>query len=175
MVRLCGKRTRHGSITRRPNGSTRTTTNEGKKMSRGNIRTDKGREAEIREILRRIVTCAADVASSSDAEPPDLRMRHELAQDLLADACALAYATAQARIERLEPDDVYLRHEAIEDAASGFGEVVRQVTRGLERLKLRPLPASPPLVAVAPITALAHAEARLDRVDRLAACTAAVA
>jgi hypothetical protein len=143
-------------------------------MTRGNVRNNKGREAEINGILSRIITCAADIAATSDTEPPDLRMRHELAQDLLADACALAYATAQARIERLEPDDIYLRHEAIQDAATGFGDVIRQVTRGLERLKIRPLPVTP-LVSIAPRADLAQAEALLDRVSRFAYCASAVA
>jgi len=138
-------------------------------MTEDNVRTGGSRELEIDEALRRITACTNDLTELSVDSSRNERLRQELAHDLLADACALAYAAAKARIDHFDADDVYLRREALEEAVTGFEEVVRDATRAIERLK------QPPRPTTRPIAELASSESFRARVNRLPLCTAAIA
>jgi hypothetical protein len=119
-------------------------TNEGNTMSRGSTRVQADLEVGIREVLTRIIGSTTDVAGLGEISPRNERLRHELARDVLSDACVLASMTARARADVLDPADVSLRREALEDAIAAFEEVIEQSERQLERLRGRePVAAEP--------------------------------
>src|SRR5688500_9612338 len=62
-------------------------TNEGKTMIRGSARVQQDLEVGIREVVGRIISSTTDVADLGDVDPRNERLRHELAHDVLADAC----------------------------------------------------------------------------------------
>ena len=108
--------------------------NEGKTMTRGSARVHEDIEVGIREVVTRIMSSTTDVADLGDVNPRNERLRHELARDVLNDACVLASMTTRARTDRLDPDDVSLRREAREDAIAAFEEVIEQASRNIEAL-----------------------------------------
>jgi hypothetical protein len=112
-------------------------TKEGNTMSRGSARVQEDLEVGIREVLARIIGSTTDVADLGEVNPRNERLRHELAHDVLNDACVLASMTARARTETLDPTDVSLRREAREDAIAAFEEVIEQARRSLEWLTVR--------------------------------------
>jgi hypothetical protein len=133
-------------------------------MSNSSFRTEDHWEINIGEILGRISGSAADAVALRDVGRRDERVRHELAADLLADACALVYATARVRIDRMDDNDVYLRREAMEEAVATFQETIDWAARGISRLRAgERSPLDPP-------SNLAHAESFRGRVELLPAC-----
>jgi hypothetical protein len=106
-------------------------------MSRGSARVQEDLEVGIREVVARIMSSTTDVADLGNVSPRNERLRHELARDVLADACVLASMTARARAERLGPDDVSLRREAREEAVAALEEVIEEATRNIEWLTVR--------------------------------------
>jgi hypothetical protein len=119
-------------------------TKEGNTMSRGSARVHEDLEVGIREVLNRIIGSTTDVADLGEVSPRNERLRHELARDVLTDACVLASMIAKARADVLDPGDVSLRREAREDAVAAFEEVIEQARRNLEWLTVRePAPVEP--------------------------------
>ena len=106
-------------------------------MTRGPSCPPDDHELEIRRLLGFITSSVGDATALGGATGPDERLRHEHVQDLVVDACNLAYVVARARIAHLSPDDVYLRTEALDDAIAGMEEVIRETRRGIERLSTR--------------------------------------
>jgi hypothetical protein len=119
-------------LTRRPTDGAAISHNEGKTMNRGSTRVPADLEVGIREVVERIMSSTTDVAELGGVSPRNERLRHELARDVLADACVLASMTARARAARLDPDDVSLRREAREDAVAALQEVIDEANRSIE-------------------------------------------
>jgi hypothetical protein len=114
-------------------------------MSRGSARVLEDLEVGIREVVSRIMSSATDVAELGDVSSRNERLRHELARDVLADACVLASMTARARADRLDPDDVSLRREAREDAIAALEEVIEEATRNIDLLTVRDMTKAEPV------------------------------
>lgn len=101
-------------------------------MIRGSARVQQDLEVGIREVVGRIMSSTTDVADLGGVDPRNERLRHELARDVLADACVLASMTARARVERLDPGDVFLRREAREDAIAALEDLIEEAKRSIE-------------------------------------------